>query len=131
MPKLITIAGVDRYSEQVIVAGCNHVGRGAHCHIIVKDMTSSRSHCIINYNSETETMLITDCASKHGVYVNSIRVTDATELKQSDHIRIGRTVFFVSLCDVNLTTPPQITQSQPITVLDLKSMEGSTTTVKC
>ena len=72
------------------------IGRGADNDIVLtNDDRISRNHAEIVRQSGQLTLV--DCGSRNGVWLNHQRLTDATQLKTGDHIRIGRQEFIFTV----------------------------------
>jgi pSer/pThr/pTyr-binding forkhead associated (FHA) protein len=65
------------------------IGRDEGLLVQVLDNKVSRKHMRIRF--ENDAYCISDMASKHGVFVNDQWITEETELKEQDYIKIGET----------------------------------------
>src|ERR1035438_3945314 len=63
-----------------------HIGRQAESHLIIRDSRISRTHARIL--SENDEYVIEDCGSRHGTYVNGVRIT-RQQLRNSDKVEFG------------------------------------------
>ncbi|NOZ63824.1 MAG: FHA domain-containing protein [Caldiserica bacterium] len=73
------------------------IGRGRNCHIkVTDDLHVSREHALILYDQKGKKFFIKDLGSKHGTFVNGTEVKEGEEreLKEGDHIRLGKTSRF-------------------------------------
>lgn len=69
----------------------NKIGRSHSEEIVIEeDLHVSRRNSIITYDKQTKTYYIEDAGSRHGTYVNGIELTEKTELKSGDVIKIGK-----------------------------------------
>jgi len=59
----------------------------------------SRKHFQISFDPDKECYRLLDMSSKNGVYLNNKRVTEETELKKDDLIRIGGALLLFSTED--------------------------------
>ena len=89
VPVLICLTG-PKPERHVINAPETLIGRGPDCAIRILTHFASREHARLMH--ENGKVIIQDCGSKNGVFVNSIRV-DRHELKHGDWITIGKTQF--------------------------------------
>ena len=74
---------------------CNSVitlGRDKNNDVILADMLVSRNHAMVRRLGEGDYYLI-DSGSSNGTLVNGLRVSGPTQLRNADHITIGRTEF--------------------------------------
>src|SRR5689334_17308297 len=72
------------------------LGRSPKCTIELKDETVSRNHAMIQRAENGEFHFI-DLGSQNGSFVNDRRVSTPVALKNSDRIKIGRTV--ITFCN--------------------------------
>ena len=88
---------------------CN-VGRGAHCHVSVRDGHMSTSHCEITATAAG--MCVTDTESLNGTWVNGVRLKPghSVYLTVSGRLRCGHTWF-----DVRVTGHEQVPLSGAVT----------------
>ena len=89
LPVLICLTGA-KPERHVLDAPETLIGRGADCGIRIVTHFVSREHARLR--RENGKVIIQDCGSKNGVFVNSIRV-DRHELEHGDWITIGETQF--------------------------------------
>jgi pSer/pThr/pTyr-binding forkhead associated (FHA) protein len=73
------------------------VGRAAECNLRPKSESISRFHCRI-WN-EKDRLLIQDCSTPEGTFVNDHRIDGITELHDHDQIRIGPLHFRIDEVD--------------------------------
>jgi hypothetical protein len=66
------------------------IGASSQCHIRIEDDRVSAVHCGLVHNFRTRRVLVHDCGSTNGLYVNGIRV-HASELDPGDTITVGAT----------------------------------------
>jgi pSer/pThr/pTyr-binding forkhead associated (FHA) protein len=64
------------------------LGRAAECPITIEDALVSRNHAELVVT--TSSVVIRDLESRNGVRVNGVRITEPTELKANDRVRLGR-----------------------------------------
>jgi hypothetical protein len=89
LPVLICLTGT-KPKRHVVNATETLIGRGPDCAIRIFTHFVSREHAKLK--NENGRVIIHDCGSKNGVFVNSIRV-DRHELQHGDWITIGETQF--------------------------------------
>jgi hypothetical protein len=89
LPVLICLTGT-KPKRHVVNATETLIGRGPDCAIRIFTHFVSREHAKLKH--ENGKVIIHDCSSKNGVFVNSIRV-DRHELQHGDWITIGETQF--------------------------------------
>lgn len=69
------------------------IGRGAHCHLAVKDSQMSAVHCLIALTPRG--VCIQDHQSRNGTYLNGQSIGQLTPLKVGDTITAGGTTMVV------------------------------------
>lgn len=89
LPVLVCLTSA-KPERHVVNAPETLIGRGAACAIRVVTHSVSREHARIRH--ENGKVVIHDCGSKNGVYVNSVRV-ERYELEHGDSITIGGAQF--------------------------------------
>lgn len=75
--------------EWELPLGTTVVGRGHDCTLYFDDDMLSREHAEIHVSDDRVT--IRDLGSRNGTFVNGIRITEETELRHGDRIRLGLT----------------------------------------
>ena len=75
------------------------LGRAADCDLVVEDLAASRRHALLHVGASLQVIHVEDRNSHNGTFVNEERVSDRTRLRHGDRIRIGATVYLVSLTD--------------------------------
>lgn len=71
------------------------IGGDADCNMVCRSRLVSSKHCQITLSDRGA--VLEDLDSKHGTFVNGIRVEGPTALKTGDMMKIGRLEFFVTL----------------------------------
>jgi pSer/pThr/pTyr-binding forkhead associated (FHA) protein len=74
-------------------AGTVLMGRSSACHIVVDDGLASRRHAKLEVGSDG--VVVEDCGSVNGVYVNARRINGSLRIKDGDHVQIGRQDFIL------------------------------------
>ncbi len=96
MPSLLTVAGdrieLERNRSYIL-------GRSAKCDVLVQDIASSREHARLTLGGERGVVLIEDLKSRNGTFVNGKRIEGHVHLQGGSRIRIGATVYLLSLVD--------------------------------
>ena len=69
----------------------NVIGRDEGLLIQVLDKHVSRKHLMLRYDKGTNRYFARDLHSRHGVFVNSLRIREDTRLEDNDVIEIGGT----------------------------------------
>ena len=98
MPKLICISGDNKGEEYVLPIGDATIGRSDVNDISVLDKKASRAHCKVVINDDYSAQLV-DLNSTNGVRVNNKYVDGAVPLEDGDHIRIGQTVYLMTITE--------------------------------
>lgn len=75
------------------------MGRSAKCDLVVQDAASSRSHARLTVGGERRVVLMEDLGSRNGTFVNGRRIGGRVHLEGGSRIRIGATVYLLSLVD--------------------------------
>jgi len=70
----------------------NVVGRAESVPIQILDDKVSRKHMQIRYDKTNQAYLAIDMNSKHGAFINNLKITEEAVLKDEDHIQIGDTI---------------------------------------
>jgi class 3 adenylate cyclase len=98
-----------------LIPGRLSLGRVDTNDIVVEDISASRQHAEIFFDSTTNTVSITDLNSTNGTFVNHQRITGTCQLNADDHVSIGQ--FFLQLqrqAEKSITIPTKIT-TRPLT----------------
>ena len=74
----------------------NVIGRDEALLIQILDEHVSRKHMQIHFDTSKQQHYAFDMKSKHGVFVNGIKINDETALRDGDQILIGRTTLLFS-----------------------------------
>ena len=77
----------------------NVIGRDEALLIQILDEHVSRKHMQIHFDKNKQQHYAFDMKSKHGVFVNNIKITGETALKDGDQILIGQTTLLFSKKD--------------------------------
>ncbi len=104
----LTLLVEDRLSHTFPLKGEVRLGREKHNAVVVSDQKVSRHHATLT-PVET-TYLLLDQGSANGTYINGVRISQPTRLKDQDRLTFGDTMFLFT------TRPPEakeIKQSAP------------------
>ena len=103
MAKLfVTTEGIDDPILELRL-GVNRVGRSPENHLQIDHPTISSVHCEIELSDSA--LVLRDCDSTNGTYVNGQRVTQA-ELQAGQTFRLGEVEVFVETADSPVVIPP-------------------------
>jgi pSer/pThr/pTyr-binding forkhead associated (FHA) protein len=108
MPRLLTVSG------STIELLPNHsylLGRSPDCDIVVEDVLSSRKHARLTVGGRMRVVFIEDLGSRNGTYINEERITERTLLQNGSGVRIGATVFLVSVDDREIRKPLSLVET--------------------
>lgn len=64
------------------------LGRAAECPITIEDALVSRHHAELLVTASA--VFLRDLGSRNGVRINGVRITEPTELRPNDRVRLGR-----------------------------------------
>ncbi len=96
MPSLLTVSGdrieLERNRSYIF-------GRSTRCDVAVQDIASSRKHARLTLGDARAVVLIEDLKSRNGTFVNGKRIEGRVHLQGGSRIRIGATVYLLSLVD--------------------------------
>jgi hypothetical protein len=124
-PRLLAPTG----AQIELVPGRTYVlGRGRDCDIVLGDLLSSRHHARISVG---EAVAITDLESRNGTFVDDARIEAETPLPHGSRIRVGASVYLVSmataadeLIDTGTVALEQMTLGRGIDEGILRSVRG-------
>lgn len=74
----------------------NVIGRAETLPIQILDDLISRKHLQIRYDKNAKRYYALDMKSRHGVFINSRRITEETALVEGDEVLIGQTTLLFS-----------------------------------
>ena len=75
------------------------LGRSADCDLVLADHASSRRHARLTLGSGPRAVFLEDMGSRNGTFVNADRIDRRTHLEDGSRIRIGATIYLLSLMD--------------------------------
>lgn len=91
MASIIITSGEQKGDYYPLGHRTNVIGRDEALLIQVLDDLVSRKHMQIRFDKETSRYHALDMKSKHGVFINSRRISQETVLAEADQILIGET----------------------------------------
>ena len=86
------------------------IGRNGDCHLRAANPYVSHHHCELL--AEDDKMIVRDCKSTNGTFINAQRVEDQVELHEGDSLKIGSLSFVVCHEDAQ-TDKPQAPEPVP------------------
>lgn len=96
--------------------GC--VGRSHSCEVVVDVKGLSRKHCILEVADDR--ILVKDLGSKHGTFINNVRVDDQSFASDGDVLRLAKLAFRVTVNDA--------ASAESVLDLDLKPQSSTDNT---
>lgn len=96
MPTLMTVTGLEIELEP---NRSYTLGRSLDNDIVVEDVLSSRCHAQLTVRDAVGHVFIDDLKSRNGTWVNEVRIARRTLLRDGALVRIGATVYMLSLLD--------------------------------
>jgi pSer/pThr/pTyr-binding forkhead associated (FHA) protein len=99
MASLIVLDGPQKDSYYPLGHRTNVIGRDEALMIQILDELISRKHLQIIYDKDKDEYHALDMSSKHGVYINSNKISDETKLVDGDRITIGTTTLWFTKND--------------------------------
>ncbi len=100
--ELVVIDGPSRGTRVRVKNGLARIGSAAGSDLPLADATVSRVHCEIRVRPEA--IVLKDCGSTNGTYVESVRVHEG-EVRPGAAVRLGRSVFRVESVDGTSVVP--------------------------
>jgi pSer/pThr/pTyr-binding forkhead associated (FHA) protein len=91
MACVIIITGQQKGQYLPLGKRINVIGRAEALPMQILDDLVSRKHLRIRYDENTKQYYVEDMNSKHGVFINSRKISALTVLKEADYIRVGQT----------------------------------------
>ena len=97
MAFLIVIEGRQEGDYYELTQGENVIGRSAALAIHILDTRISRKHMKICFDDDKQRYFVIDMESRHGVFIDEIRVRDKTALGEGNRIMLGQTHLLFTL----------------------------------
>ena len=91
--EVVEVAGGREAGRRYILGERTHIGRADNADVQLHDARVSRRHAVVEQVGEA--YQITDLESANGTFVNGRRITEPTDLRPGDAIRIGRSELVV------------------------------------
>ena len=91
MASLFIISGDRKGSYYPLGHRTNVVGRNEALPIQILDDSVSRRHLQIRYDKQQDKYYAVDMKSRHGVFINDMKIAEETALADGDEILIGKT----------------------------------------
>lgn len=105
--KLIVMAGAKQGTEIPLKKEKFVIGRSRECTLRAGSEAISRHHCVLLRTGDGYT--IRDLGSRNGTYVNDERITEETELKHDDTVRVGPLEFRCEMqVDIDRSKKPKV-----------------------
>ena len=95
MASLIVKTGRNKGDYYPLGQRTNVIGRAESLPIQILDDKVSRKHMQIGFDKTRKCYYALDMKSKHGVFVNNIKILEETELREGDEIIIGETTLLL------------------------------------
>ncbi len=92
--------------EHALKAGQTIIGRKAESDICIADDSASRRHAMLDFDAETNVVMLSDLGSMNGTFVNHDRITTPRQLRPHDVVRIGQHIINVDERDTHGPTSP-------------------------
>ncbi len=105
MATVVVSSGDGRGEYYPLGRRTNVVGRGEALPIQILDNQVSRKHLQIRFDPDTGHYSAIDMGSKNGVFVNGVRITTETRLRDHDRIRLGGTLLLFTQKDSDGDAP--------------------------
>ena len=99
MASIIIVLGPDKEKYYPLGQRTNVIGRDEALPIQILDPRSSRKHMQIRFDQEKNCYSAIDMKSKHGVFINNVKIDDEVVLNDNDYIQIGDTVILFAMKD--------------------------------
>ena len=99
MASIIVITGDQKGDYYPLGQRTSVIGRDEALPIQILDELVSRKHMKISFDKDKKQYYVVDMDSKHGVFINDVKIRKETVLSDNDFITIGRTSLFFTLKD--------------------------------
>ena len=123
MATLVVSSGDHRGEYYPLGRRTNVVGRGEALPIQILDDQVSRKHLQIRFDPITGHYSAIDMGSKNGVFVNGVRITTETRLRDHDRIRLGGTLLLFAQRDSDGDAPAMHRLKRPGEVLRVTDLD--------
>ena len=92
MASIIITSGAEKGKYYPLGQRTNVIGRDEALLIQILDPRVSRKHVQIRFDQGKNCYYVVDMKSKHGVFINGVKIDDEVILSDNDYIQIGDTV---------------------------------------
>jgi pSer/pThr/pTyr-binding forkhead associated (FHA) protein len=99
MASIIVATGEQKGDYYPLGRRTNVVGRDEALPIQILDEHVSRKHLQIHFDEDKQQYYALDMKSKHGVFINGIKINNETVLADGDQIGVGQTTILFTLKD--------------------------------
>lgn len=99
MASIIVASGTDKGNYYPLGQRTNVIGRSEALPIQILDSKMSRKHFQIRFDKSSGQYSAVDMKSKHGVFVNAVRIDDEMILSDGDYIFVGETILLFTTKD--------------------------------
>jgi len=100
MASIIVMTRPQEGDYYVLDRGINVIGRSEKLSIHILDMTVSREHMKICFDEDKQKYFAVDMGSRHGVFIDGVKIGDKEKLIEGNHIIIGQTELLFTLQDI-------------------------------
>lgn len=97
----IIISGLGKDKYYPLGSRTNVIGRDEALLIQILDPRISRKHMQIRFDQDKNCYYVIDMKSKHGVFINGVKIDGEVVLSDNDYIQIGNTVILFAIKDFN------------------------------
>lgn len=116
MAELIIQSGKHHGKKLLLSEAKILIGRSPECHIRLASAEISKQHCLLR--STPEGIFVTDLGSRNGTLVNDQPITEETQLKPGDRLRVGPMEFRVPHDKPSASASPAVAKSKGKRVSD-------------
>ena len=99
MASIIIISGPEKDKYYPLGSRTTVIGRDEALLIQILDPRISRKHMQIRFDQEKNCYYVIDMKSKHGVFINGVKIDEEVVLSDNDYIQVGDTVILFSIKD--------------------------------
>ena len=99
MASIVIASGPEKGKYYPLGQRTNVIGRDEALLIQIVDPRVSRKHLQIRFDRDKNCYIVVDMKSKHGVFVNGVKIDNEVVLHDNDYIQIGDTVILFALTD--------------------------------
>lgn len=100
MAYMIVTSGEKKGEFLPLGHGVRVIGRAENLPLQIVDELVSRKHLRIRYNEPGDKYEAEDLESRHGVFINRSRISQATSLSEGDEFLLGNTTLLFTMEDI-------------------------------